>query len=104
MLLKVEGYRVIAVASLAEALEKVLEERDIDILVTDYHLNNGETGTQVIEALRERLGGSLRAVLMTGDTSSAIKDLPRDPYLRIASKPIKPDELLALLRALLTVT
>jgi PAS domain S-box-containing protein len=104
MLLKVEGYRVIAVSSLTEALEKVLEAREIDLLVTDYHLNNGETGTQVIEALRERLGGSLRAVLMTGDTSSAIKDLPRDPYLRIASKPIKPDELLAVLRSLLMVS
>jgi hypothetical protein len=38
---------------------------------------------------------------MTGDTSSAIKDLPRDPYLRVASKPIEAGELLTLLRALL---
>ena len=38
---------------------------------------------------------------MTGDTSSAMKELPRDPHLRVASKPIKADELLTLLRALL---
>ena len=47
------------------------------------------------------LGNSLRAVITTGDTSSAIRQLPRDPHLRFASKPVRADELLALLRALL---
>ena len=61
-----------------------------------------ETGTEVIAALREALGFPLKAVLMTGDTSSAIKELPRDPNLRMASKPIRADELLTLLRTLLT--
>jgi hypothetical protein len=55
----------------------------------------------VIATLREILGVSLRAVLTTGDTSSAIKQLPSDPHLRIASKPIKAEELLTLLRSLL---
>jgi hypothetical protein len=57
----------------------------------------------VIAALREALALPLRAVLMTGNTSSAIKDLPRDPNLRVASKPIEADELMALLRALLAI-
>jgi DNA-binding response OmpR family regulator len=81
-------------------LQKVREE-NIDLLVTDYHLNDGETGTQVIAALRQTLGFPLKAVLMTGDTSTEVRDLPRDSCLRIASKPIKAEELLALLRALL---
>jgi two-component system CheB/CheR fusion protein len=101
MLLRVEGYRVTAVASLAEALKHVREGNRVDLLVSDYHLGDGETGTQVIAALREALGISLRVVLTTGDTSSAIKQLPRDPYLRITSKPIDAEELLMLLRALL---
>ncbi len=41
------------------------------------------------------------AALTTGDTSMAIKQLPRDPYLRITSKPIRAQESLTLLRALL---
>ncbi|MGO9594443.1 MAG: PAS domain S-box protein [Steroidobacteraceae bacterium] len=101
MLLRVEGYRVTAVASLAEALQHIRDGNGVDLLVSDYHLSKGETGTQVIAALREALGISLKAVLTTGDTSSAIKELPRDPYLRVASKPIEADELLTLLRALL---
>jgi len=100
MLLKAEGYRVTAVDSLAEAMHEV-RGKSIDLLVTDYHLADGETGTQDIAALRATLGVRLKAVLMTGDTSSAVRELPRDSYLRIASKPIKAEELLTLLRALL---
>jgi len=101
MLLKVEGYRVTAVGSLAEAVRKAREAEGIDLLVTDYHLSNGETGTQVIATLRETFDKTLKAVLITGDTSSAIKELPRDPHLRFASKPVRADELLTLLEALL---
>ncbi|MGO9515006.1 MAG: ATP-binding protein [Steroidobacteraceae bacterium] len=100
LLLELEGYHVAPVASLSQALQHVEQGHRVDLLITDYHLS-GETGTQVIDALRGILGISLRAVLTTGDTSSAIKQLPRDPYLRITSKPIKAEELLQLLRALL---
>ncbi len=101
MLLKVEGYRVTAVASLAEALQVAGDGAGLDLLITDYLLSEGETGLQIITALRERLGPFLKAVLITGDTSSAVKDLPLDPYLRITIKPVEADELLTLLRALL---
>jgi len=101
LLLELEGYHVTPVASLSEALQHARQGHKLDLLITDYHLNDGETGTQVIAALREMLSMSLKAVLTTGDTSSAIKQLPRDPYLRITSKPIRAHELLTLLRALL---
>jgi PAS domain S-box-containing protein len=103
LLLELEGYDVTPAASLSEALQHAQQGYKPDLLITDYHLNDGETGTQVIAVLREILGSSLKAVLTTGDTSSAIKQLPRDPYLRITSKPIKACELLSLLRALLAV-
>ena len=98
MLLRVEGYRVTAVASVEEALESA--GVGIDILVTDYHLPGERTGTQLITELRASLGGSLKAVLITADTSSAIRELPRDPDLRVASKPLKAEELLSLMGSL----
>jgi CheY-like chemotaxis protein len=101
LLLELEGYHVTPAASLAEALQHAQKGHGVDLLITDYHLSDGETGTRVIAALREILGISLRAVLTTGDTSSAIQQLPRDPHLRITSKPINSEELLKLLRALL---
>jgi PAS domain S-box-containing protein len=102
MLLRVEGYRVSAAASGAEALRRVAEEGAPDLLITDYHLRDGELGTEVIAALRARLDPGLKAVLMTGDTSTVVKAMQDDPHLRIASKPVEAEALLGLMRALLT--
>ena len=100
MLLKIEGYSVLTAGTLGEARHCAQECPQIDLLVTDYHLADGETGTQVIASLREVLGPDLKAVLITGDTSSAVRELRRDSRLRVASKPINADELLLLLKAL----
>jgi PAS domain S-box-containing protein len=102
MLLRAEGFDVAAVASLAEAVERARQGPPLDLLATDYHLADGETGIEVIAAVRETLGIPLKAVLITGDTSAAVRDLPRDSHLRIVSKPLKAEELLEVLRALLS--
>jgi two-component system, sensor histidine kinase len=101
LLLRVEGYRVTAVATLAEALQTAQEFPALDLVLTDYHLGSGETGTQVITELREILNRPVNAVLMTGDTSTAMREVPLDTNVRVASKPIKADELLGLIKALL---
>ncbi|HVW67687.1 MAG TPA: PAS domain S-box protein [Steroidobacteraceae bacterium] len=102
LLLKVEGYEVITAESLAEAVRKAREVDGVELLVTDYHLSHGETGIHVLRALRDVTQTALKAVLVTGDTSTAIRELPQDPLLRVASKPIKAEELLGLIKSLLT--
>ena len=104
MLLKSEGYEVTAVASLTAALEYVRQEQRVDLLVTDYHLGAGETGTQVIASVRAALDRPPKVVLMTGDTSATIRMLPPDPFMRIASKPVNAEELLQVLRELLAAS
>ncbi|HET9475313.1 MAG TPA: hybrid sensor histidine kinase/response regulator [Steroidobacteraceae bacterium] len=100
MLFKIEGYEVVPVATADEALARLRAE-PFDLMVTDYHLEGGRTGTQVIAAARELLGPGVKAVLVTGDTSSAVREMQGDARLRITSKPINSDELLALVRDLL---
>ncbi len=99
---RMEGYRVIAAASAAEALNELADDPKFDLVISDYHLEDGRRGTQVISAARGRLGESLKAVLVTGDTSSAIRELQADANLRIISKPINSEILLRLVRTLLT--
>jgi PAS domain S-box-containing protein len=94
LLLELEGYGVSAVGSLKEAADHVRAGGAVDLLVTDYHLDAGETGTEVISELRRILARPLPAILITGDTSAAIKHLPCDQQLQIASKPINAEELL----------
>ncbi len=101
MLLKVEGYRVITAASLSDAVSRAGESPEISLLITDYHLDHGETGVEVIAALRNVLGAALGAILVTGDTSSTIRDLKPDERTRVASKPVKADQLLAIVKILL---
>jgi len=99
--LKGEGFRVTAAASLSEAILRASETRDIDIIVSDFHLGGDETGTDVIASVRKILNRATAAVLVTGDTSSAVRELGRDAQLRITSKPINADEMLALIKELL---
>jgi PAS domain S-box-containing protein len=102
MLLKVSGYRVAAVAGIREALAVVEDAGPKpELVVTDYHLGSGETGVEAIIALRGLLGPRLKAILVTGDTSLTVGDLPRDELLRVARKPIDADELLAAITELL---
>jgi len=100
MLFKIEGYDVVPVATADEALAQLRNDA-FDLMVTDYHLDGGRTGTQVIAAARELLGPGVKAVLVTGDTSSAVREMQGDARLRITSKPINSDELLALVRDLI---
>jgi PAS domain S-box-containing protein len=102
MLLRMEGYRIVAAASAAEALEELRGDDNFDLVISDYHLEQSRTGTEVIAAARERLGAGLKAILVTGDTSSAIRELTNDANLRIISKPINAEELLRLVKLLVT--
>ena len=97
MLLKSAGYQSLAAGCEREALSRVDSNPDLDLVVADFHLAEGETGLQVIASVRERLGKAIPAVLVTGDTSSAVHAAAEDRHLRIASKPINADQLLALL-------
>lgn len=100
MLLKVSGYQVLVAESKQTALEQAGAHPEIAALIADYHLAAGETGTQVIAAIRQLLGRPLKAILMTGDTSSAVQGADDDRELRRARKPINANELLTLLQEL----
>ena len=100
MLLKVAGYRVTEAACLSQAIAEAREHETLDLLITDYHLGSTETGMDVITAVRAEVSPDLKALLVTGDTSSAVKDLEHDANTRIASKPINADEFLRLLEVL----
>jgi PAS domain S-box-containing protein len=101
MLLRVEGFEVAAVSSLEEAIDTTRSlPAPPDLVITDFHLGSGATGLDVIAALRQLTGTPTPAVIVTGDTSTAMKEIPREPGLQIISKPIDADQLLAVARGL----
>ena len=101
LLLKVEGYRVLVAASREEALALVAQHGAVDLVITDFHLAQGVSGLDVIQALRQRDPAPFQVIIVTGDTSAAMRELPQDMHLRLLPKPVHADELLALIGELL---
>ncbi len=95
------GYDVRVAANTPEALA-VLDEQDVDLLLTDYKMP-GPTGVELIEAARKRQPG-LRAVLMTafGDSFTEIESVRRGAvgYL---NKPFEADEVVAFVERILAL-
>ena len=102
MLLRVEGFDVVCAASLADANEALRKDPRLDLVIADYHLQKGETGIEAIATARSIAGERLGAVLVSGDTSSTLRDVKATDRLRIASKPIQADELLSIIAELLS--
>lgn len=103
MLLRTEGFEVLCAASLSEAREALRHGSPIHLVIADYHLQGGETGIEVIAMARSIAGEHLGAVLVSGDTSSTPRDVQATERVRLADKPIRGRELLAVVTELLSV-
>ncbi len=101
MLLKTAGFEVAVAASRAEALRRLSAQGGFDLLITDFHLDADGTGVDVIAAVREQLGDAFPAILLSGDTSTAVQGRGHDGRCRIASKPLQAEQLIALIGELL---
>lgn len=98
LLLTKQGYKVSTATSVAEAVERTRDNPDLDLVITDYHLSGGDNGRQVIRAVRELRGPQFQAVVISGDTSSAVHAFDGDAHLCWLPKPTNASLLLTLLR------
>lgn len=95
MLLESAAHKVGLAATCKEAIA-VLDARGMpDVIVADFHLGGGRTGIETIAALREACGQQIPAILVTGDTSSAVATQAAGvEACRILSKPVDANRLL----------
>jgi len=101
LLLSLEGYPVRAAGTAAEAIAMFRAHGDhIDIVLTDYHLDRGETGLAVLGQLRELAGRDLPAVVLSGDTSSIVGNLAAIERVRVLRKPVDAAGLVTTMEAL----
>jgi CheY-like chemotaxis protein len=80
-----------------EALEQV-SRASPDLIVSDYHLRGGETGIGVVRAVRNIWGEAIPVVFVTGDTARSALDQAQIENARVLSKPMRADELLAIVQ------
>ncbi|WP_345820908.1 ATP-binding protein [Methylobacterium fujisawaense] len=92
-LLRKWGCRVQAEAGIPAALP------EIDLLITDFELGSGVTGTECIAAVRGLAGRALPAVVMSGHDEARVREDLGAPDIPILSKPVRPAELRSVLVA-----
>jgi signal transduction histidine kinase/CheY-like chemotaxis protein len=73
---------------------------DCDIIVADYDLGTHATGIECIDDVRQRRGWAVPAMIITGHDVEKIQAALKDRDIAILSKPVRPAELRATLRAL----
>lgn len=120
------GARVLAIendASTAEALQRLLRSwdaevqvfRDLagvvaalaaglarpDVMVIDYHLDNGACGLDVVDYLRRNRGWVTPVILTTADHGADIAARAQTTGAELVHKPIKPAQLRSLLAYML---
>jgi two-component system, sensor histidine kinase len=91
MLIGTWGCEVVTAASTEEAVKQVGE--GVDAVVADYRLRGTDTGLAAVHAIYERMGHSVPAVIITGDTAAQRLQQLRDSGLPVRHKPIMPKEL-----------
>jgi DNA-binding response OmpR family regulator len=72
-----------------------------DIILADYHLDDGRNGLDCVHALRIPAEVAIPAIIITADRSPAIADAARELDCEVLLKPVKPAELRALMLHLL---
>jgi two-component system, sensor histidine kinase len=98
LLLKSAGYKVTTATSVAEASERTRNNPDLDLVITDYRLSGEDTGRQVISAVRGIRGPAFNAIVITGDTSSAVQYFDGDSHVCWLRKPTDASLLLTVLQ------
>lgn len=96
------GCDVATTASVPEAFERIGALGGTpDAIIADLHLDNGETGFEAVQQLRQQSAMEVPALIVTADHSA---DAARDAAvygLELLRKPVKPAEMRSLLSFLL---
>ena len=93
MLLQAMGYRVQSAVDSNSARQLTGSEHELpDLIITDYRLPEGETGSSLVERLRDETGRRIPAIILTGDVTHArLESEPADCLL--LRKPVATDDL-----------
>ena len=102
LLLRAAGFETREAMCGEDALSQVETLRGrLDVLIVDYDLGRGMTGTELAEDLARLLGHAVPTVMLTGDPANAEVPWLADAPVWVARKPLRPDTLLAALPPLI---
>lgn len=95
------GCEVSVAGDYEEALRQFPQGERPDVILADYHLNEGETGDTAIARLQAHYGVAVPAVMISADRGEPLKAKLAESGTPLLNKPVKPAQLRALLRTML---
>lgn len=95
------GCNVLLADGLDSALQAFGQAQGVDAIISDYRLRDNTTGVDVIQAVQMLAGGTLPAMLITGDTDPRRLQEAKDSGYALLHKPVKPAQMRNVLGALL---
>ena len=97
------GYRVLTAPD-ADEVMMALRKLSLspDLIIADYHLDQGRLGTDAIEQLRSINEAPIPAMIITANRSPEVQDAIAAHDLPLLTKPIKPARLRALMTHLMS--
>jgi CheY-like chemotaxis protein len=100
-LLRSWGCSVVSADSGSALASLVDRQRPPDLIISDLHLPQGETGIEAIAAMRKVSGNAIPAFLVSGDTSAEATREARSNGCHLLQKPVDPMALRAILNRML---
>ena len=97
--------QVVAATGVEEVLTTIID-RDItpQLLLTDYHLADGATGVEAIDAINAEITRQAAAIMISSDNSKALREQLEELEIPLLTKPLDPARLRALMQHLLKVS
>jgi CheY-like chemotaxis protein len=100
-LLRSWGCSVVSADSVAALTALVDRQRLPDLIISDLHLSNGETGIDAIAAMRKASRDTIPAFLVSADTGADATQEARSNGYHLLPKPVDPMSLRAILGRML---
>ncbi|WP_448189469.1 hybrid sensor histidine kinase/response regulator [Azospirillum sp. sgz301742] len=88
------GYDTMIAASADDALKRLKADgRTPDIVVADYRLREGRTGTEAVRRIREAVGAAVPGIILSGEAGREWQQDAEGLGLGLAFKPVTPRQL-----------
>ncbi|MGR5413349.1 hybrid sensor histidine kinase/response regulator [Vibrio astriarenae] len=91
------GCEVCLAADLVESMKCLEGGWQPDVILSDYRLDNGRTGLEVLQQCRLRLGDSFKGVIISADRTDEMMQTIQSSGFSFMAKPVKPLKLRATL-------
>ena len=99
-LLETMGADVIVAGNREQLLASFSNGGRPDIVLADYHLDNGDTGLSAMREARQLTSVDTPCIIISADDSDVIRDRAKSVGYRFLAKPVNPSRLRAMVLAL----